>query len=134
MIDIPYSREVQDIYKGGISPNDFDKIFQSGRTPINLYPSSKKGACHQYALFIIIEGHLRGNNANHLSFAKGLDALIGHMKKCGRITFEVDLITNVWKPDSWDKRAYDLNKILRNEEKNIRFHLYTNGRFTKINI
>ena len=141
MLDTRFSREVERIYAEGLSSTELDNIFTSnelsnikGDTAFNLYPSNKKGSCCYYALFIVMEGYIRNNNKKYLSFAQGLDALISHMKNCTNITFKVDFITDVWKPDSWNKRSYELNKLIRNKEVNIRFHLYANGRFTILNI
>ena len=86
----------------GISPHDFPKIFPHNQ--INCYPSELSSPCYDKAVFISLNGKLKGKTRNHLSFDQALREIVHHLDtRCGGVTKEVGLIADAWDAKSFDE-------------------------------
>jgi hypothetical protein len=126
------SDEKIDRMPGGVSIHDFPGIISHDK--INCYPSALSSPCYDKAVFISLNGKIKGNTRNHLSFDQALREIVHHMDtRCESVTKEIGLIT-----DAWDAKSFDeWRPHLRNYKRSgimIEAYLIAQGMVTKIDL
>lgn len=98
----------------GIPVQELPRIInRCGIQGINCYPSEPTDQCHKDAVFISLNGALRGRG-KHLSFERALQEILHHFKKyCPHQTRSFGFITDEWAAKQFDEWRFYIEEIVR---------------------
>lgn len=99
--------------RSGIPVWDLPSIMDSrGIHEINLYPSESEDPCHNQAVFISLNGRLKGRG-RHLSFEKALHKIVQHFDHgCDKQTKLIGLITDECIAKIFDQWRPSIERIV----------------------
>ena len=116
--------ENQDGIAAGALPVIMESI--TNGKEINLYPGGSGGPCCAEAVFIAIEGKLKGRRRHHLSFREALMKLVQHFQACKGKTKAGAVISTDWSGDAFEDWKGTIREIIRAGNR-IEFYLIGKG-------